>query len=1575
MSRGWGSLLWAGIVFLTGCGEDASSVSTSGASDPGDAGSVTQVEQAVGSGRTVTARVVALDQPYVYNRFGSFNPVGMIYALERDVEPIDPARGLSPGNVRLRHGKRPRPLVLRANVGDKLVISFTNLLTPSPRHSSTTATRRASVHVDGLQIKSIDALGGNVGKNPSSLANPGETRVYELFADREGTFLMHSAGALSGGQGDAGQRGLGLFGAVNVEPPGSVWFRSQVTAAELAAASGPVPNPDGTPRINYDAEMNGVPILHMLHPGTHEIIRGDLTAIITGVTTTEAGTTVSVNEGSFRELTECFHDEIEAVQAFKELDADPTLQSVRDAFAINYGASGMGAEILANRKRIGPSKDCVECKFEEFFLTSWANGDPAMNVDRDANGNAVEVLFPDDPSNVHHSYLSDPVRIRNVHVGKETHVFHLHGHQWFREPGNEDATLLDSQSIGPGAGFTYNINFGSGNRSLSIGDAIFHCHLYPHFAQGMWGLWRVHDVFENGGKDRNLPDGEIADGTPTPAVVPIPGRAMPPMPTYAPQTVTLPDGKTATRPAMPGYPHYMGAIAGHRPSQPPLDMDHDGGLPRHLVANVPPGGAIFGERGEFDVEITRADIKLLPENGTGAEQQAILFHAGGFPGAAPAVTRYGFPAKSYPAFTPEGAPARFLVNGQPPKPGAPYADPCPAGIPERKFRIAYVQTDGVVNKAGWHDPQMRIKVLEQDIEATLKRTRPLEPLFIRAHSGDCVITSATNLLPANLEEDDFQIFTPTDIIGEHVHLVKFDLTSSDGAANGFNYEDGTFAAEEVVALIEAANQNGGAFVADGSLTPKGTRVQLAPSKHPRIAIAPLGTQSTLQRWWADPLPNAYGKDRAVRTAFAHDHMSPSSHQHHGLYSALVVEPAGTTWRDPATGQLFGTRADGGPTSFRADILYPGDVRLNHREFNLAIADFAIVYDAQNNPVNPPTAMEAPLPIAVKHAKEPSPEAISERDPGTQLFNYRNEPIPLRIGERDRNGFFVQRNGAAGQMENVFLSSIHGDPFTPILEAYALDRVRINLIQGAQEEQHVFSVHGTKWHIEPLDPDSGYVNSQGLGISEHFEFVLKEPKPASPGDSVDHLYQSAPTENLWDGLWGLLRVYRHNVNGLLPLPGNPAPFTPVIGPPTCPANAPVRSYTVHAVLARDLLPEKRLVYNPKFKLYDPDGMLFVKEEHLEELKSGLRRPEPLVLRAAAGDCIKVTLVNDLPQVLPKTPHWNYNTPLIDGFNTNQVASSNHVSLHPQLVAYDVDDSDGANVGRNSKQTVPPKGKRTYTWYAGEVIGKPGTKEILSATPIEFGSCNLRDMADVVNHGMHGAIGALIVEPQGASWTPDAGTEAQANVSFKDAKGVAQSFRELVVVYQDEVGMHSDDPRFQCADRDLNCGTAIRNIFGEDDAEDSGHKAFNYRSEPIWARLGVRPEAPPDVLNALEQGDVLSSVVHGDPATPVFSAKARMPLRIRVLQPSGHARQHAFNLWGAEWPWNPWAEGSKSTVIGPPNPDTFVISTQSVHSAMRSWNILPIGGAGGPAAVPGDYLYRDHPSFQFTDGLWGILRVTP
>src|SRR5205085_4088006 len=151
--------------------------------------------------RTIYAKVVALDQPYLVNRLGAAMPEGMVFALERDVVPKSGTdRKLEHGNVMLRADKRPRPLLLRANVGDCLVITFRNLLGDTPV-STQPATRYASVHVAGMQLVKTERDDGSfVASNTNSTIPPSDTATitYTLRATAEGTFLLNSEGAAFG---------------------------------------------------------------------------------------------------------------------------------------------------------------------------------------------------------------------------------------------------------------------------------------------------------------------------------------------------------------------------------------------------------------------------------------------------------------------------------------------------------------------------------------------------------------------------------------------------------------------------------------------------------------------------------------------------------------------------------------------------------------------------------------------------------------------------------------------------------------------------------------------------------------------------------------------------------------------------------------------------------------------------------------------------------------------------------------------------------------------------------------------------------------------------------------------------------------------------------------------------------------------------------------------------------------------------------------------------------------------------------------------------------------------------------
>ncbi len=1546
---------------------------------------------------TVVVDVVALDQSIVYNRFGSHNPYGMMYALKSDVIDLKTGKTLdqpgvvaTPCEVALRSDKRPRPLVIRANVGDKLEVNFTNLLctdapgTPGndpfaedfeepaiepveeeigqvivrpPNGFNRPATRLASMMFQGLTHDPSSNTWDPEITGISGIA-PGRTITYRLLAEREGNYLAHDNGAPAGGEGDGGSTVMGLYAAVNIEPPGSNVYRSQVraeiwTMAKRQAAPGKV--------LNYEAIDTtgrfgpaGAPLLNMhrdLGDGRWQLVHADINAIVQDFAVVDDGYS-GTNENWFREFTLVFQDELKTRQVFADvIDPSGAGAGIRDGFGINYGASGVGSIVAANRLGLGPAAGCVECGLEEFFLTSWANGDPAMVVKYGVDGKPQQ-LYPDDPGNVHHNYVGDPVKFRTMQAGvKETHVFHLHANQWFGQDKSDKSTYLDSQTIGPKTAMTYGIAYVGSNRNLSVGDAIFHCHMYPHFAQGMWGLWRNHDVFEDG--TRRLPDGELGAGTDprlgrtnggafSPAVVPIRGQALAPQPTY---------GSAAT----PGYPFFMAARAGHRPPQPPLDLAADSqlgptGLGRHLVLG---GERVLGEgvmAGDLSSVITRAELELLPHEGTPLERAAMKFHA-----------RAGVASK-----TVDGLAKPFKLNGKTATAGAPFSDPCPATAPVRRYDVSIIEFDMVVNKAGWHDPQARINVLTSDVAAYEGQKRTAEPFFFRANSGDCVMFHHTNRTPHELKKDDFQVRTPTDTIGQHIHLVKFDVMASDGGNNGWNYEDGTFARGALVERVEGALKPGGKVRRVDAAT--GVSRAVADAQRAKVLPDPhsLAYQTTIQRWWADELYDKAGSDRTLRTVFTHDHFAASSIQQHGFYNALVVEPKGSQW----------LTADGQPLTSGVGteaIIQSATDRKAHpdfREFMLASADFSLLYKPDGTPIDPPLV----------------PEAISTHHHNPFLVNYKNEPLPLRLSaDGEKTGLYTDQRGDPAF---VFSSEVHGDPFTPVLKAYEGERVQIRLIHGAQEVQQVFTVHGQRWRREVSNPKSPYVGAQEIGISEHFEVDTGRMAQVTGGaKQADYLYHYGTTDALWNGAWGILRTYdtptavdrrtgREARNMVRPLNGFLA-AAPALragvqnraGVTGCPVGAPLRRFNVEAWAARDLLPGGRLVYNERAGISDPSALMYVHAGDVAAFRSGAKPPEPFVMRANAGDCVQVNLTNRLPADQP-VPDLTGDAlmPMTTSLNADDVRPSKYVGMHAQLMHYDVRSSDGANVGYNPEQLAAPGETRTYAWYAGKLAWESANGAVQIGQPIEYGTVPLRAMSDVIKQGAQGLIGALIIEPKGATYwdeanlarLPDGATNSRATI-----RAGAETYKEFVLQYQDGLNLRVDDqtgPESQ-----------IYQHFVGDDSYDFGERGLNYRTEPLWSRIDYSAQDRSSICTQalVISGDInpclLQSTLMVDDdrdlpvgktglpvETPVFEAKAGDAVKFRVLQSDGRARMHSFRVIGHNY-----ADMGMDDYITPGN--SFMAPGKGITASLY-------GGA-----KKGYWHYRDGPNAFVNTGIWGLFKV--
>ncbi len=371
----------------------------------------------------------------------------------------------------------------------------------------------------------------------------------------------------------------------------------------------------------------------------------------------------------FREFVTIFHDEAPVKNRFGETPVDPMTGFHSMTRSINYRA-----EPMRNRMNlIMEGVVCPYCEGEEVHHDSWVFGDPPPTV-------------------LPRCYRADPVRWYAIHGGvKETYIFHLHLQQWLSEPTVQESFLNDSRALGPGETIGFDILYGAGSLQKAYGDVIYHCHLYPHFDEGMWGIQRIHDVLEDG--SRFYPD-----GTPITRLMPLPDRPCPPRP-------------TAER---PGFPFFIPGKVGCRSPVPPIGYDRD-------------------------FPITQLEKNALADNW---------------------------------------------------KEGALFVNPCPPDAPIRRYDIVGIQRNIVYNEANWHDPEGRFYVLAEDEEAVMNGTKNPEPLFIRALAGECIEIHFTNKFPEELGPNAFQILVHTLFASTHVHFVKFDVLSSDGANTGWNYFTG-----------------------------------------------------------------------------------------------------------------------------------------------------------------------------------------------------------------------------------------------------------------------------------------------------------------------------------------------------------------------------------------------------------------------------------------------------------------------------------------------------------------------------------------------------------------------------------------------------------------------------------------------------------------------------------------------------------------------------------------------------------------------------------------------------------------
>lgn len=1407
--------------------------------------------------------VTALPVTIWFNGDGDHDHNGMMFALTANVPilkyiealgeadrpggrypPLDPAVAgraaqigvhlpITPAQARQPH-PLVRPLVLRARLHETVEVTLRNEIRG----------RRVGLHLvaDGYDVGEHD--GAHVGQNPPSLVNHPEDDPGPAFPDEwtyrwtcghEGVFPFHDGGNHSGEED--GTNVHGLFGALIVEPPGATW-RDPVTGRGSHGDTG----------AGDFVELDGL-YLDVLPEGTRP---DDVPASTTTLDTHDWGAPqphFDFGKTPHREFVVVFHDEPEFVPPHGHLEPSPC-EGGGDAHGANGGHGGGGhggghddlpimpvsyrAEPMVNRERrlwrqmrTGPALDRPVLN-EEQHHSSWMFGDPATPILK--------------------AYIGDPVRIRFVHAGvKETHVFHLHLYEWHAAAGNRTSPRIDAISVSPQTGHTIEPVWGAGNRHQVAGDVIWHCHLYPHFHEGMWGMFRTFETRQDGEDGPLLADqgfpytgrrvGRYPDGTRVEKLLPLPlspahqpGRKAPPLP-------------TAER---PGYPLYIPGEHRQKSPVPPWpDRPFAAGespppyLVSLLAADMPP---------DFDYRpvptgLERAAFNPLPVPGElftrnpTSEQQDVVYNYDPAADAGATDEERAERTRERDAFQRNNA--REVAHD-----------------------MVVAMRDIVYNSHGWHDKHGHLYYLEAEGDPAT-RAGPMEPLFFRARHGQIVNVVLRNDTPETIPETEFDhAFPPCPALpweGEcaaHVHMVKFDPICADGAATGWNYMSG--------------------------------------ARHGRRMV---------YRWWAD---------QEFGTIFFHDHLFANHRQKHGLFGALLVEPAGSSFfhrvepgREVVTGvQAMVERHEEDP----ARVADPKGGAW-FREFCVGIGDFIPMWNRDGEPLNPPA------------------EPGGHGDQGVMGLNYRSAPVRERPGDP----------------AHWFSSRVHGDPDTTVFGAYAGDPVWIRLVQGSHEEQHSFQVHGLRWRRFRAQLDSAIRNQQSLGIAEAFTFINQVP--FGPGD---HMYKLSGADDLWLGCWGLIRAFPRPDGGAgehLDLPTRaPDPFAP----------APVPAVPTGERCFRVTAEQQPLRYRDP-DIADPFGLVYRlaatkgpgEEEWTPAGPAGGAVEEPLVLWCRDGERVVVELTNGLPAgaELEPEPH----APEVPLERPDRPVSS-HVSMHADLVRYDVREADGANAGLNPPQTIQPGATRVYRWETSRPEARPGEEGQA------LGPVLLQDMADFRNHRHHGLIGALVALPEDATpfgvapgeASAGAGAEAVwhgARVTVVRGEGgrpgpEANQEEHMVLLMQDGLRLFlNGNPGFPLPD-------PPEEPAGDAEKEDQGQKGFNYRTEPVGPVFD--PQGSPYTR------------LRPDPATPLWRVPGGARVRLHLVGACDKPRHHGFTVHGVAWPEDRFV---------PPGGERPVVSSESAISCgtARTFEF-------DAPARPGDHAYRGGVlKWDVPQGMWGIMRV--
>jgi hypothetical protein len=320
-----------------------------------------------------------------------------------------------------------------------------------------------------------------------------------------------------------------------------------------------------------------------------------------------------------------------------------------------------------------------------------------------------------------------------------------------------------------------------------------------------------------------------------------------------------------------------------------------------------------------------------------------------------------------------------------------------------------------------------------------------------------------------------------------------------------------------------------------------------------------------------------------------------------------------------------------------------------------------------------------------------------------------------------------------------------------------------------------------------------------------------------------------------------------------------------------------------------------------------------------IKAGTKPVVPLVIRANAGDCLKVTMHNDLP-----TDNWTW----------TWGSGSTRAGFNIGNVLYNPQTSFGGAIGYDPDSTVAPGGSRTYVYYVDKELGT-----------------NL-----ILNMGNEsswraGAYGALIAEPAGSVYEdPFTGQPLQSGIFADIFPGSGSPFREYVTLFSDREPLLGHSIMVYYLDSDHSyTDYSEASLTDREPADEGGSGNGN---------CGANPCADPFPLWLAKSNSVNGG---NDPATPLFEAFAGDPVRWRVANAAGD-NVISFQVSGHEFPLDHGLTGAQD------------IEARTLVAG-ETFDAYLVNGAGGATHATGDFEYNMGRDPLIKSGDWGIFRVLP